>query len=157
MLYSFFALTSNKAFACNYQLTSNFFIANSNINKNEVYRNDDSIKYTRELSQLIAHETMHTLIVKKLGYWNSRKLSTWKNEGYCEYVSNKNINTVKDAKEFLITNKNDERIGTIYVRFKFAVTYLKEIEKMTFDDIIATDLILDQVLNRIEQTKETEN
>lgn len=157
LLYTLFALNSNKAFACNTPSTGNIFVASSNINKNEAYRNDDSVKYTRQLSQLITHETTHTLIVKKLGYWKSKILSSWKKEGFCEYVSYNTKNGIKEAKEFLIANKNDGRIGTNYIRYKFAVTYLMENEKMTFDDVIRTDLTLEQVLNKIEQSEETEN
>ena len=155
-LYSFLAPLSRKAFACNYPLINIIFIANCNIEKNEAYKNNEQDSYTRQLSELIAHEITHTLIEKKLGFWKYRVLTNWKHEGYCEYIGYNNADALKDAKQFLATHKDDNSGRAIYRKYYYAVTFLKEAEKMTFDEIIASDATFEQVLNKIEQTIETE-
>ncbi len=151
-LYSFLAPIARKAFACGYPLINNIFVADCNIDKDEASKNDDRNKYTRRLSQLIAHETTHTLIGKKLGYWKQITLSKWKKEGYCEYVGYNKMNSLKDEKEFLATSRTDNIPGATYRKYYYAVAYLKDIEQMTFEDILATDLTFEQVLKNIEQT-----
>lgn len=151
-LYSFLAPIARKAFACNYPLINNIYIADGDIGKDEAYKNDDRNKYIRRLSQLIAHETMHTLIGKRLGYWKQITLSKWKKEGYCEYVSYNKKVAIKDAKEFLAVSKTVNSPGATYRKYYYAVTYLKDVGQMTFDDILATNLTFEQVLKNIEQT-----
>ncbi|HUL44045.1 MAG TPA: hypothetical protein VLY03_06770 [Bacteroidota bacterium] len=151
-LYSFLAPMSRKAFACNYPFINTIFIAHSDIEKNEAYKYDEQDNYVRQLSQLIAHETTHTLIEKRLGFWKYRVLTTWKNEGYCEYIGYNSVDALKDARQFLATHKEDNSGRAVYHKYYYAVTFLKEAEKMTFDDIIKTDVTFDQVLNQIEQT-----
>lgn len=155
-LYSFLAPLSRKAFACNYPLINNIYIANCDIVKNQAYKNNEQDNYARRLSELIAHETTHSLIENKLGFWKFRFLATWKNEGYAEYIGYNNADALKDAKQFLATHKDDNGGRAIYRKYYYAVAFLKEAEKMTFDEIIASDVTIDQVLNKIEQTTETE-
>lgn len=149
-LYSFFAPFSRKAFACNYLLTNNIFIANCDIDRNEAYKNDKKDKYTRQLSVLISHETTHTLIEKKIGLWKYRTLINWKNEGYCDYVGYGQTDNLKEGQEFLIKNKNDKKPGTNYRKYYIAVNYLMTTKKMTFDNILSTDLSFEDVLNKVE-------
>jgi hypothetical protein len=40
-----------------------------------------------------------------------------------------------------------------YRKYNYAVAYLLQIEKMKFEEIIAADLTLDDVLNKIEWAK----
>ena len=155
-LYSFLAPLSRTAFACNYPLINIIFIADCNIEKNQAYKNDEQDNYTRRLSELIAHETTHTLIEKKLGFWKYRFLTSWKNEGYCEYIGYNNADALKDAKTFLATHRNDKSGSAMYRKYFYAVIFLKEKEKMTFDDLMESNLTFDQVLNKIEQTTESE-
>lgn len=151
-LYSFLAPIARKAFAFNYPLIYNIFVAYGDIDKDESYKHNDQDKYTRRLSQLIAHETTHTLIGKRLGYWKQITLSKWKKEGYCECVGYNKMVAMKDAKEFFATDKTGNSPGATYRKYYYAVAYLKDIEQMTFDDILATDLTFEQVLKNIEQT-----
>lgn len=155
-LYSFLAPLSRKAFACNYPIVNNIFIACCDIDKNQTYKNNEQDNYTRQLSELISHETSHTLMEKKLGFWKFRSLADWKKEGYCEYIGYNNADALKDAKHFLATHKNDNSTRAMYRKYYYAVTFLKDSEKMTFADIIASDLTFEHVLNKIEQTTGTE-
>ncbi|MFN7911077.1 MAG: hypothetical protein ACK5QC_04585 [Bacteroidota bacterium] len=149
-LYTFLAPFSRKAFACNYPFINNIFIANCDIDKNEAYKNDKKDKYTRQLSVLISHETTHTLIEKKIGFWKFRTLSNWKNEGYCDYVAYGQTDNLKEGQEFLIKNKNNKKPGTDYRKYYIAVNYLMITKKMTFDNILSTELSFEDVLKKVE-------
>ena len=151
--YAFFAPLSRTAFGCNYAVINNIFISNCNVKKNEAYKNDGEDNYVRQLSQTIAHEITHTLAEKKLGLWKFETLKNWKNEGYCETISYNDILDIATLKDFLESNKNNDGHRIHYKKCYFAVAYLMQIEKMKFEDIIATTLTLDEVLNKIETTK----
>jgi hypothetical protein len=147
-LYIFFAPLARNAFACNYPIIHNIFIANCDIDKNLAFKSDG--EYTRRLHELITHETAHTLAERRLGFWKYRTLATWKKEGYSEYVGYNNAGALKDAKAFLATRKDDTSPEATYRKYYYAVTFLKEVEGMTFDDIIATNQTFEQVLDKIE-------
>ncbi|GHT66304.1 hypothetical protein FACS189452_01960 [Bacteroidia bacterium] len=149
--YAFLAPTSRRAFAVNYPIFNTIFIAKCDIANDSVYKNNIKDNYTKKLSGTIAHEATHTLIKEKIGLRKFIMLPTWKNEGYCEYIAYNNANATKEAKEYLIVNKNNHKPSADYRRYYYAVAYLIDIEKMSFDDIMTTDLSLEQVLEKIEQ------
>ncbi|GHT10586.1 hypothetical protein AGMMS4956_02160 [Bacteroidia bacterium] len=149
--YSFFAPISRRAFAVNYPIFNTIFIAKCDIANDSVYKNNIKDNYTKKLSGTIAHEATHTLIKEKIGLRRFIMLPKWKNEGYCEYIAHNNANATKEAKEYLIVNKNNHKLGADYRRYYYAVAYLIEIEKMSFDDIVTTNLSLEQVLEKIER------
>jgi hypothetical protein len=153
-LYSFLAPATRHAFACNYPFINNIFIAKCEIDKNEAYIDQTSGWVTRKLHELISHEVTHTLIEKKLGFWKYRSIPAWKNEGYCEYIGFNNANGLKEAYSFVTTYRNDYRGGAMYRKYYYAVTFLKKAEQMSFDDIVASDLTFEEVLKKIEHTKE---
>ncbi len=150
-LYSLLAPLARHAFACNYTLVNNIFIAKCDIDRNLANKNDKQDNVSRSLSQLIAHETTHSLIKERLGYWKSRMLPSWKNEGYSEFIGYNNVCAWKEAKQFLVTHKDDNRPSTTYRKYYYAVAYLHDVKKMNFDEIIASNLTFEQVLDRIEQ------
>jgi len=152
-LYSFFAPFVRKSFACNYCPIKSIFISNCDVRMNEAYKNDENDSYTRQLSELIAHEVTHTLTERKLGFWKYRTLERWKNEGYSETIGHNEAINLPRAKEFLRTNENNNRPGILYQKYYFAVAYLMQIEKMKFEDIVAAKYTLDNVLNKIETIK----
>jgi len=149
-LYTFLTPFSRKAFAGNFPFINNIFVANCNNDKNEAYKNDDKDHYTRQLSSLISHETTHTYIETKIGFWKNRLLSNWKKEGYCEYVGCGQMNDQEKTEELLKENANKNTPGSYYKRYYLAVNYLKTVEKMTFEEIISSKLTLDEVLKKIK-------
>lgn len=152
-LFTFLAPFSRLAFACNYPIINNIFVANCNIDKNEAYKYDDKDPYIRQLDALISHETTHTLIEKKIGLWKSRKLEGWKNEGYCDFIGNGKTFNLREEQEFLKINKTNNKPGTIYHKYYIAVNYLMHTEKMFFENMIKTDLSFEAVLKKVELTE----
>jgi len=149
-LYTFLAPFSRKAFACNYPVINNIFIANCDIDKNEAYKNNAKDQYIRQLSALITHEMTHTFIEQKIGFWKFRTLSSWKNEGYCDYVGYGQADNLKEGQKFLLISKNDKKPGTEYRKYYIAVNYLMTVKNMTFDNLLSTDQSFEEVLNKVE-------
>ena len=151
--YLFFAPKSRKAFANTYSIIHNIYISNCDIKRNEAYKNDEKDNYVRHLSELMAHEASHILTEKKLGFWKYLFLEGWKNEGYSEFVGYNKAVRFTSVKEFLKTNMNNDRSNVWYQKYYFAVSYLMQIERMNYEDMIATKYTLDDVLRKIETMK----
>jgi len=153
-LYAFLAPQSRKAFACNYPLINNIFIANCSAEKNEAYKYNEDDQYSRQLSALISHEITHTFIEKRIGYWKFRTLSEWKNEGYCDYVGYGKKSSLNEIKSSFGSIKTDARPGTVYRKYYYAVSYLIDVEHMTFDQIVSTPMSFDEVCDKIQRAGE---
>lgn len=75
--YFFFSGPSYRSLALNHPVTNNVFVSN--------LKERDK---PRSLESIVAHETTHTLLRNKLGLVEAYfKMPSWKNEGYCEYIS----------------------------------------------------------------------
>lgn len=73
----FFSGPSYRSLAINHPVTNNIVVSNLK-ERNKV----------RSLESIVAHETTHTLLRNKLGVVEVNfKMPRWKNEGYCEYIS----------------------------------------------------------------------
>ncbi len=152
-LFSFLAPISRKAFACNYPIINNIIIANCNVSQNEAFKNDAKDQYTRNLSTLITHEATHTLIEKKIGFWKFKRLAKWKHEGYCDYVGYGQSQDLNEARAFLIEKKDEQKPGTNYKKFYIAVNYLMTFKKISFENLITSDISYDDMLKEIESAQ----
>lgn len=84
--FTFLAPMSRKAFAVNYPFAQNIIFSKTSIFTNRVFANRAE-NNLRSLSSVITHETTHSLLENKLGLIMYRMLPSWKNEGYCDYIS----------------------------------------------------------------------
>lgn len=151
--YTFLAPLSRKSFACRYPIINNIFIANCNVEKNEAYKNDKTDIYTRQLSSLIPHEITHTFIEQKIGFWKSISISTWKTEGYCDFVGFGQNESLIQQQRFLTLNKHDKKPGVAYRKYYIAVNYLLTVRKMDFGSLISSNESLEEVLENVEAEK----
>jgi hypothetical protein len=152
-LYTLLAPLSRRAFACNYPLFNNIFVAEIDLPKNEAYKNNPNDSYSREISSLIAHEISHTFIEKRLGFWKFRTLSPWKNEGYSEYVGLGRRELSDEDKEFIGIHQNNKKPGIDYHKYYIAANYLVGFKQLSFDELMATDKSLADVLEEIVATE----
>ena len=122
-----------------------------NINIKENYTEIDGYKYN--LTQLLAHESVHCLQFNKLGLWKSNplgKIPTWKNEGYPEYIARqyqdqtnlkKNINRLnealkKDKNEWGISFADSTFVGKDNYSWWLLIQYCMDIKKMTYKQVL---------------------
>ncbi len=82
-----FSPASGKAFAFNFPLLQNIFLAESVVSRN-IIRSNTTVNNARTLSSVIAHKIVHSLLENKLGLITYRMRPAWKNEGYCDFIAN---------------------------------------------------------------------
>jgi hypothetical protein len=109
--------------------------------------------YKWNLTQLIAHETLHCLQFNKFGLLKSNpvaKYPTWKWEGYNEYIARRNndqlnlIENINRYNEAALKTKDDwgikfadsTYVGKYYYKWWILMQYCKDIKKMTYLEIL---------------------
>jgi len=80
------ALTSRGAFALRRPLRDAIVVNASDVAADRV-ENGAPVGGVRTLSGVIAHETTHLLVARRLGEWSAFLLPSWKSEGYADYVA----------------------------------------------------------------------
>lgn len=80
------ALTSRGAFALRRPLRDAIVVNASDVAADRV-ENGAPVDGVRTLSGVIAHETTHLLVARRLGEWSAFLLPSWKSEGYADYVA----------------------------------------------------------------------
>lgn len=88
------ALTSRGAFALRRPLRDAIVVNASDVAADRV-ENGQPVGGVRSLSGVIAHETTHLLVARRLGEWNAFRLPGWKSEGYADYVARES--SLRDA------------------------------------------------------------
>jgi hypothetical protein len=93
------------------------------------------------LSSVIAHECTHQLIRKKLGLIGAVRLPKWKNEGYCEYVSDAPTVDENDGFRRLAEGRPTSSPPAFrYFTYFVAVRYLLDQQKLTLDELFGSKL-----------------
>jgi len=148
--FTFFAFRSRKAFGVNSTLTNRIFLSKSQISKDIILRNGaDNNK--RTLSGIIAHETMHSLLNKKLGVINYRVLPTWKNEGYCDFIAQESSFDMQSGlNEICKNNENVKSNSFNYFKYKLYVDYLFE-QGVTLDMLLSNTFDLEKLNRNIQE------
>lgn len=122
--FTFFALLSRKSFAVNYPVIQNIFLTKSDISQNTITSNND-LYNKRNLSGVIAHETIHSLLEDRLGLLRYKMLPSWKNEGYADFVSKESsYNETKGLKAICNIDVNPQSSSYRYFEYKIVTAYL---------------------------------
>ena len=80
------ALTTSGAFALRRPFRDAIIVNASDVAADRV-ENGAPVGGVRSLSGVIAHETTHLLVARRLGEWRAFMLPSWKSEGYADYVA----------------------------------------------------------------------
>jgi hypothetical protein len=143
-------------------IIKNIFLYKSDISKNKSYNH---LGHVRKLSSVLTHEIIHVLVEEKwflksrMAYFDNNSLSKfgslWKEEGYAEYIAGGPYITLDEGLKIL---KNELKFNykphIEYFKYWFAIYYLIEKKRMTFEEILSANLKLDEVLN---EAKSAEN
>jgi hypothetical protein len=146
LLYTFLAPGASKAFACNYPVVNNIFIANCDVRDNLAYKK--SSERTRNLHELIAHEITHSFIDKHLGLVKSKLLPDWINEGYCDYIGYNEKYNHEEAKNFLMKNSTSDQ-NDLYKKYYYAVGYLLDRKQISLHDLFTARYTFDDTIREI--------
>ncbi len=142
----FFGLMSYKAFGWN--RWNDIFIVKTDIKNDLCFRND--VWYNvRPLSEVLAHEVIHTFQSDEWGMIKMKMKPTWKTEGYAEYIVKPKPFDLLEARKTLSEIQDNHTPGADYIRYHIAVQYLFEKKKMNFQQLTDTALDLEDVLNSI--------
>ena len=143
--FSFFALLSRKAFAVNYPITQNIFLSKSSVSKNMISRNDNR-NNKRTLSGVITHETTHSLLENKLGVIKYKLLPSWKNEGYCDFISNESsFDEIEGLKDICNDKENSDIPSFKYFKYRMITKYLFEDKKMSIEKFLKNDFDMEKL------------
>ncbi len=110
--------------------------------------------YKWNLTQLLAHEMIHCLQYKKLGFWKSNpiaKIPVWKWEGYPEYIARQNTGQISlrqniayrleversGANEWGIVLPDNTITPKEYYDYLLLVQYCMDIRNMTYEQLLA--------------------
>lgn len=135
--FTFFNPFSPSAFAVNYPVTQNIFVAGANIPKDRTSRRGSGNQ--RTLSAVVAHETVHSLLERHLGYIRYKMLPIWKNEGYCDYIARESSLPEAEGKEMLCSDKPPESPSQQYFLYRKWVGYLIDVKKVSHDAVLTQE------------------
>ncbi len=124
--FTFFAPTAREAFALQYPIIQNIFIAKAAVQNNQSTRKAKE-NATRTLSGVIAHETTHSLLENDLGIIRYKLLPAWKNEGYCDYIAQESsLSAELRNKAICNLESKDSPAAFYYLARKIAERLMKE-------------------------------
>ena len=118
----------------------------------------------RTLSTVLAHELTHILVESKwffkskMAYFENDSLSPlgllWKEEGYAEYIAGGPSIQLAEGLKILDDKASIEYVPHVeYFKYWLAVRYLILKKHMTFEEILNTNLKLDDVLNEAQHAE----
>ena len=92
---------------------------------------------------------------KYLENYSFKPIDIWQTEGYCESIYYADTVNLHSAKDFIIAHERSDRSrNTLYKEYYFAITYLRDVKKMNFEEILNSDLSFNQILEEIKNEKE---
>lgn len=140
--YKFFCLRSDSGQVggfCRPYLSTNVFITKSDINTNHIFNSHGSeVQEPRTLSYVIAHELTHVVSEEKVGAISDLQLPAWINEGYSEYVAQKEFDYDKTLEMFR-NGMLEESYGFkpyYYDKYHLLVEYLLDVKKVSTEDFL---------------------
>ena len=99
----------------------------------------------RQLTSLLSHETAH-VFARKSGLVNFRT-PTWKEEGICEYVAGESSFPVQEGWQHFLAGETVNSHSYDYFLYRVAVTYLHDVEGLSFSAIVADKRKQQEVLD----------
>lgn len=114
------------------------------------------------LSDVIIHEICHIYLSKRLSKIKVFFLESWKNEGYCEYISEHSTLDIEKGLSLFMTNNKTEiektdndKILYFYFTSRLKTDYLLGYKKVPFDEFIDTEydeeLLEEEIRNALKK------
>ena len=139
-LYTLFAPLSRQAFAGNLP-SGKVFVANADVAADRVTR--DGAEYAaRSFSGVIAHETTHSLVRDRLGWFRYylQRPPDWKNEGYPEVVAGDTSMPYNEGIGKILAGSDDPTPAFRYFKGYMMTRYLLEARHLSFDEMVRSPL-----------------
>jgi hypothetical protein len=138
-----FANTRYKAGGLAYApLSDNIFLRTAHFHANRlVGYSGKEASGARTLSYYIAHEIMHILVARRLGFAKDWRLPAWKNEGYADLIAKGSEFDYELAREQLRKGDRelDPKRSGLYLRYHLLVAYLLDKKGIGVDEMLNRD------------------
>ncbi|HOS83650.1 MAG TPA: hypothetical protein PK199_01910 [Bacteroidales bacterium] len=127
---------------------------------NRIFINPNLPK-TRKIEDVLLHELAHSYLKQEYGYVKALRMPTWKNEGFCEYVSESSSMEKQEGIHYLMNEQKEdsllltnsiERRQYEYFKYRLMFEYLIEKKKMTPKQIIETEIDIKLIESEIKLT-----
>ena len=99
----------------------------------------------RKLPSILTHETTH-VFSHKSGLANTFTPS-WKEEGICEYVAGESSFPVQEGWQHFLADEHVKARSYTYFLYRVAVTYMRDVEGLSFPGIVADKRKQQEVLD----------
>lgn len=119
------------------QLLSDFIILSKTDLENNLITANRKKDNQRSIKTVLLHEITHIFISNYYGI-KQFSINEWKKEGYCEYMAQDSSYDVQNGFDDFcqgIINKNP---AYLYFKYRLYITYLMDIKKMSFIEIVDT-------------------
>ncbi len=147
--YSMVVPQSWRSFGMYSPITKNIICSKTDSENNVFYiHSNTEIKNKRKFSGVITHELIHYMIYKKYGI-KTLFIKKWKEEGYCEYVSQESSFGFEKGIEYFVNDKEEDTDSFMYFQYRLYVKYLIDYKKMTFQQILDGDFDIEELENEI--------
>ena len=151
-LYTFFSNIHNKSMGItNTYGNHGFIILNkTDLGKKEIIT-QSMTDNTRSLESVILHESTHAFMTKIHSLLNRLSLPSWKEEGICETIAAESSYSIEAGlKDFYAGNSNSSK-SYKYFLHRLTVLYMKNHEKLSYEDIIKDKRKQTEILEEIKQ------
>ena len=145
--YTYFANINHNSLGITLPLIGHIFIPNTDIKNNLTISNINS---KRSLDSIIAHEATHKLLENKYGFIKSRFMTTWKEEGYCDYIAHTSTFNIQEGIKIFKNNQDNNSNEYKYFIYRLRMTYLLNVKKENLDNILNTKYDLNILDNEIK-------
>lgn len=149
--FTFFSPSARKAFAINFPMMQNIFVAPPDIVQDSITTTNKEHN-TRSMSSVLAHETVHSLLESHLGIVKYKLLPRWKNEGYADFIANESSYDAMKGVHNMCNQLEDNSHSFKYFKYRLMTAYLFEDEQITLDDFLKKDFDVTE-LNRKVRSK----
>lgn len=151
-LYTFFSNINNKSMGITNTYGNHGFIV---LNKTDLSKKETITQSkennTRSFESLVLHESTHVFLTKIHNLLNRFSLPSWKEEGICETVAAESSYSIEAGlKDFFAGNSNSSK-SYKYFLHRLTVLYMKNHEKLSYDDIIKDKRKQTEILEEIKQ------
>lgn len=147
-LFTFLAPANSGSFGVHYPLTGNIILSKTDFQKGVVIRNGES-NTIRSLESVITHEMTHQLIESEFGFWETRFMPEWKEEGYCEYISGASSFDIREGFRLFSAGQSVPSPSYRYFKYRLYVTYLIRNKGLSFHQIVSRSIGTEELENEI--------
>jgi hypothetical protein len=132
--YTLFVPSARHGLGATYHLLNHTFLPPSDPVADMVH-SDRATLNQRPLSAVLAHERTHTLLEHHFGLLRLLATSTWKQEGYCDYIAGSpSVGTTANGLQLLAQPGTPEP-AVLYFRDNLRVRYLLDHDHLTVDQL----------------------